>query len=78
MSLGVQACNTYTRQACNTYTRRDQVRPIPGMWVQSIPVTAIPWGRIKTEQHNLVIRSKVENEMSMKFVAWGMKTGYLV
>jgi hypothetical protein len=34
-----------------------QVRPMPGMWVQSVPVTAIPWGRMKTEQHNLVIRS---------------------
>jgi hypothetical protein len=27
------------------------------LWVQSVPVTAIPWGRMKTEQHNLVIRS---------------------
>jgi hypothetical protein len=68
------------------------------MWVQLVPVTAIPWGRMKTEQHNLVIRSirtwlvlsvvneciyipwslamrRVENEMmSMKLVAWGMKT----
>jgi hypothetical protein len=34
-----------------------QVRPMPGMWVQSVPVTAIPWGRMKTEQRNLVIRS---------------------
>ena len=34
-----------------------KVRPMPGMWIQSIPVTAIPWGRMKTEQHNLVIRS---------------------
>ena len=34
-----------------------KVHPIPGMWVQSVPVTVIPWGRMKTEQHNLVIRS---------------------
>jgi len=34
-----------------------KVRPIPGMWVQSVPVTAIPWDRMKTEQRNLVIRS---------------------
>ena len=34
-----------------------QVRPMPDMWVQSVPVTAIPWGRMKTEQRNLVIRS---------------------
>jgi hypothetical protein len=34
-----------------------KVRPMAGMWVQSVPVTAIPWGRMKTEQHNLVIRS---------------------
>jgi hypothetical protein len=34
-----------------------QVRPMPGMWVQSVPVTAIPWGRMKTEQRNLVTRS---------------------
>jgi hypothetical protein len=27
------------------------------LWVQSVPVTVIPWGRMKTEQHNLVIRS---------------------
>jgi hypothetical protein len=34
-----------------------EVRPMPGMWVQSVPVTAIPWVRMKTEQRNLVIRS---------------------
>jgi len=34
-----------------------KVRPMPGMWVQSVLVTAIPWGRMKTEQHNLDIRS---------------------
>ncbi len=34
-----------------------KVRPMPGMWVQLVPVTAIPWGRMKTEQRNLVIRS---------------------
>ena len=33
------------------------VRPMPGMWVQSVPVTAIPWGRMKTEQRNVVTRS---------------------
>jgi len=31
-----------------------KVRPMPGMWVQWVPVTAIPWGRMKTEQRNLV------------------------
>jgi hypothetical protein len=50
-------------EACNTYTRRDnayypvKVRPMSGMWVQSVPVTTIPWGRMKTEQCNLVIRN---------------------
>jgi hypothetical protein len=34
-----------------------KVRPMPGMWVQSVPVTTIPWGRMKTEQRNLFIRS---------------------
>jgi hypothetical protein len=34
-----------------------KVHPIPGMWVQSVPVTTIPWDRMKTEQQNLVIRS---------------------
>jgi hypothetical protein len=34
-----------------------KVRPMPGMWVQLVPVTVIPWGRMKIEQHNLVIRS---------------------
>jgi hypothetical protein len=27
-----------------------KVRPMPGMWVQSVPVTAIPWGRMKTKR----------------------------
>jgi hypothetical protein len=34
-----------------------KVRAMPGMWVQSVPVTVILWGRMKTEQRNLVIRS---------------------
>jgi len=34
-----------------------KVRPMPSMWMQSVPVTAIQWGRMKTEQRNLVIRS---------------------
>jgi hypothetical protein len=34
-----------------------KVRPMPGMWVQSVPVTDIPWGRMKAEQRNLAIRS---------------------
>ena len=39
-----------------------KVRPMPDMWVQSVPVTTIPWGRMKTEQHNLVIRSIREDD----------------
>jgi hypothetical protein len=39
-----------------------KVRLIPGMWVQSVPVTAIPWGRMKTEQRNIVIRSIRKDE----------------
>ena len=34
-----------------------KVRQMPGMWVQSVQVTAIPWVRMKTEQHNVVIKS---------------------
>jgi hypothetical protein len=34
-----------------------KVRLMPGLWVQSVPVTDIPWGLMKTEQHNFVIRS---------------------
>jgi hypothetical protein len=26
-----------------------KVCPMPGIWVQSVPVTAIPWGRMNTE-----------------------------
>jgi hypothetical protein len=31
-----------------------KVHPMPGIWVQSVPVTAIPWGtlRMNTEQRN--------------------------
>jgi hypothetical protein len=39
-----------------------KVRPVPGMWVQSVPVTVIPWGRMKTEQRNFVIRSLREDD----------------
>ena len=34
-----------------------KVRPMPGIWVQSVPVTAIPWGGMNTEQHNTLQRS---------------------
>jgi hypothetical protein len=34
-----------------------KVRPMPGMWVQSVPVTAIPWVSMNTEKRILVIRS---------------------
>ena len=34
-----------------------KVRPIPGIWVQSVPVTAIPWGGMNTEQRNTLHRS---------------------
>jgi len=34
-----------------------KVRPIPGIWVQSVPVTAIPWGGMNTEQRNTLQRS---------------------
>jgi hypothetical protein len=30
---------------------------MPGIWVQSVPVTAIPWGGMNTEQHNTLQRS---------------------
>jgi len=26
-----------------------KVRPMPCMWVQSVPVTAIPWGSMNTK-----------------------------
>jgi len=29
-----------------------KVRLMPDIWVQSVPVTAIPWTRINTEQRN--------------------------
>ncbi len=28
----------------------EKVRPMPGMWIQSIPVTAIPWGGMNIGQ----------------------------
>jgi hypothetical protein len=31
-----------------------KVRPIPGMFVQSVPVTDIPLGGMKAEQHDLL------------------------
>ena len=34
-----------------------KVRPIPVIWVQSVPVTAIPWGGMNTEQRNTLQRS---------------------
>ena len=34
-----------------------KMRPMPGMWVQSVPVTAIPWGGMNTEQRNTLQRS---------------------
>ena len=34
-----------------------KMRPMPGMWVQSVPVTAIPWGGMNTEQCNTLQRS---------------------
>jgi hypothetical protein len=45
-----------------------KVRSMPGMWVQSVPVTAIPWGRMKTEQRDLVIRSFRENRLVLSAV----------
>ena len=34
-----------------------KVRPMPGIWGQSVPVTAIPWGGMNTEQRNTLQRS---------------------
>ena len=34
-----------------------KVRPMPGMWIQSIPVTAIPWGRMNTGQRGALLSS---------------------
>ena len=34
-----------------------KVHPIPGIWVQSVPVTAIPWGGMNTDQRNILQRS---------------------
>jgi hypothetical protein len=42
---GVLPC---VQMGTQTYTH---VIAVPGMWVQSVPVTAIPWGRMKTEQN---------------------------
>jgi hypothetical protein len=39
-----------------------KVRPIPGMFVQSVPATVIPWGRIKPEQRDLLMRSIRQDE----------------
>jgi hypothetical protein len=50
-------------QARNTYIRRDhasypvKVRPMPGTWTQSIPVTAIPWGRMNIGQRGALLSS---------------------
>jgi len=34
-----------------------KVRPMPGMWIQSIPVTAIPWGGMNIGQHGALLSS---------------------
>ena len=34
-----------------------KVRPMPGMWIQSIPVIAIPWGRMNTGQRGALLSS---------------------
>jgi hypothetical protein len=34
-----------------------KVRPMPGIWVQSVPVTAIRWGRMNTEQRDKLVGS---------------------
>ena len=34
-----------------------KARSMPGIWVQSVPVTAIPWGGMNTEQRNTLQRS---------------------
>ena len=34
-----------------------KVRPMPGMWIQSIPVTAIPWGGMNIEQRGVLLSS---------------------
>ena len=59
-------CN-FSNVNCFEYSELDylipvKVRPMPDMWVQTVPVTAIPWGTMKTEQRNLVIRSLREDD----------------
>ena len=34
-----------------------KVRPMPGMWIQSIPVTAIPWGGMNIGQRGALLSS---------------------
>jgi hypothetical protein len=34
-----------------------KVRPMPGMWIQSIPVTAIPWGHMNIGQGGALLSS---------------------
>jgi hypothetical protein len=34
-----------------------KVRQMPGIWVQSVPVTVIPWGSMNTEQCNTLQKS---------------------
>jgi hypothetical protein len=34
-----------------------KVRPMPGIWVQSVPVTAIQWGGMNTEQRKTLQRT---------------------
>ena len=34
-----------------------KVRPMPGMWIQSIPVTVIPWGGMNIEQRGVLLSS---------------------
>jgi len=34
-----------------------KVCPMPGIWVQSVPVIAIPWGGMNTEQRNTLQRN---------------------
>ena len=34
-----------------------KVSPMPGIWVQLVPVTVIPWGGMNPEQRNTLQRS---------------------
>jgi hypothetical protein len=34
-----------------------KVRPMPGMWIQSMPVTGIPWGRMNMGRHGALLSS---------------------